>query len=234
MFGCIGRLVVLGVLLALGCVAYLTRGTWEPKVRARLGMKPPVVAAKGAGWEPVTVAGAERARTELESFKRPSGPVFLNVKAADLVAYALEPAINKLDASATAKSGAGTPAPVAAMATENEIAIRGSVSVGDIGDTKDLGPLGDMLKGTQKIEVRGRPEVDTPGHAHFRVDRIVVGELTLPSPLIGRLVQRLVPKADKSAADEVIALGLPREVADVRVTPGRVTLYKAVAEKAAR
>ena len=45
MFGCIGRLVVLGVLLVAGAVAYFTRSSWEPTVRARLGHKPAAVAA---------------------------------------------------------------------------------------------------------------------------------------------------------------------------------------------
>ncbi len=49
MFGCIGRIVVLAVLIVVGAVGYVTRGYWEPKVRARLGWKPAVVAAAPAG-----------------------------------------------------------------------------------------------------------------------------------------------------------------------------------------
>ena len=59
MFGCLGRLVVLAVLVVVGGIAFLTRGMWEPRARATLGLRPAVTAAAPA-WEPITAAGAER------------------------------------------------------------------------------------------------------------------------------------------------------------------------------
>ena len=99
--------------------------------------------------------------------------------------------------------------------------IRGTVAVKDLGGAS--GPLAGVLDGDQPIEVRGRFEVAAGGGTSFRVERIALKSLVLPSGAIGAVVRRLAPKADGAA----IPLALPREVADIRVTAGRITLYKA-------
>jgi hypothetical protein len=231
MFGCIGRLVVLCVLLIAGIVAYATRGSWEPKLRAKLGAKPAATAA-APKWEPVTREGATTFRTQLDQLKRPSGPVFLNVRAADLVAFAVEPLYRNLSAQPGATAQKGTPeSPVAgpeALAGENVISIRGNVKMADLGGAAALGPLASMLDGTQRIEVRGRLEVTSPGKGRYVVDRIAIGNLVLPGAAIGRVVERIAPRTDKTIPSEAIPLTIPGEVADIRITAGRVTLYKAV------
>lgn len=221
MFGCIGKIVVLAVLIILGAVAYVTRSAWEPRLREKMGWTPKA-AAVAPTWEPLTVAGATRARTAIESFRRAAGPVFVNTSAADLASLALEPVMRGLSAA-----GDSTSRPEA-LAGENVISIRGNIRMADLGGAAALGPLAGVLKGTQRIEVRGRPVVLSPGTARFIVERIALGNLVLPSAAIGRVIQRLAPRADASAPAEAIALAVPREVADIRVTGGRVTLYKAV------
>jgi hypothetical protein len=234
MFGCIGRLVVLAILIVAGAVAYFTRGMWEPKLREKLGAKPAAV-AEAPKWEPITAEGAARARATLETFKRPSGPVFVNVGAGDLIAYAVEPALKVLSATPPVGSSArGSTADTArktyaeALAGENEVTVRGHVKMTELGGSSVLGPMAGALGGTQAIEVRGQPSVTAPGKGLLRITRIKVGELVLPSALIGRVVQRIAPKKDSALADDVVALSIPAEVADVRVSKGRVTLYKAV------
>lgn len=229
MFGCIGKIVVLAVLIVLGAAAYVTRSAWEPRLRAKMGWTPKATAAAPT-WEPLTPAGATRARAAIESFRRPSGPVFVNVTAADLASLGLEPAMRALSAAAPAgATGTTPPTPaVEALAGENVISLRGNIRMADLGGAAALGPLAGVLEGTQRIEVRGRPVVVAPGTARFIVERIALGNLALPSAAIGRVVQRLAPRTDASAPAEAIALAVPREVADIRVTGGRVTLYKAV------
>jgi hypothetical protein len=234
MFGCIGRLVVLAILIVAGAIAYLTRGMWEPKLRETLGAKPAAV-AEAPKWEPVTAAGAARAKAALETFKRASGPVFVNVSAGDLIAYAVEPALKVLSAAPPVGSSArgatvdSARKPYAeALAGENEVTVRGNVNMTALGGSAVLGPMAGALGGTQEIEVRGQPSVTAPGKGLLRVTRIKVGNLVLPSALIGRVVQRIAPKKDPALADDVLVLAIPAEVADVRVSNGRVTLYKAV------
>ena len=230
MFGCIGKIVVAALLIIVGAVGYVTRDWWEPRLRERVGAKPAAVASAPT-WETVTREGAGRARAAVESFRRATGPVFVNVQAGDLVAYALEPVSRGLSAGAATGGKSGTTVEsvgAEALAGENVISVRGNVRMSDLGGAAALGPLAGVLEGTQRIEVRGRPEVTSPGSARFRVERIAIGNLVLPSAAIGRVVQRIAPRADPSAPAEAIALTLPSVVADIRVTGGRVTLYKAV------
>lgn len=214
MFGCIGRIAVVAVLLAAGAGAYVTRSKWEPSVRERLGIRPRRVSS--ATWSPVTVEGAARIRTALDSLKRPAGPAFVSVRPGDLVAFAIEPVLKRL----------GTGAEPAARSAQNVLSVRGSVAMSDLGGAAALGALAGVLEGTQRIELSGRVDVPQPGRAVFVVTRIALGELTLPSATIGRVVQQIVPRTDPTQVEEGIALVLPPEVADIRFSIGRVTLYK--------
>ena len=218
MFGCIGRLVVLGVLLVLGAAAYVTRDRWEPALAARMGWRRPPPAG---GWEPITPEGAARVRAALDTLARPTGAGFVNVAPADLVAFALEPVLGKLAQAAT--DSVSRPS---ARADSGTLAVRGAVRMADLGGAAALGPLAGVLEGTQRIEVRGRLDVPTPGHARFVVTRIVIGQLTLPSAAVPRVVDMLVPRRGRDVPSGAVSIPLPPHVADVRVIRRRVTLYK--------
>jgi hypothetical protein len=220
MFGCIGKIVVLALLIIVGALAFVTRGVWEPRLREKMGWRPAATAAAPA-WEPVTAAGAERVRTALAGMRRPSGPAFVNVKAGDLVAFALDAVLRGWGSGASSANGAE------ALAGENTISIRATIHMKDLGGAGSLGPLAGVLEGDQPIEVRGRLEFTAGARAQYRVERIALKNLVLPSAAIGAVVQRLAPRKDKAQETTAIALVLPSEIADIRVTPGRVTLYKA-------
>lgn len=218
MFGCIGRLVVLGVLLVVGAAAYVTRDRWEPALAARMGWRRPMPAG---GWEPITPEGAARVRAALDTLARPTGAGFINVAPGDLAAFALEPVLVKLAQAAQDPSGRPE-----ARADSGTVAVRGSVRMVDLGGAAALGPLGGVLEGTQRIEVRGRIDVPAPGHARFVATRIIIGQLTLPSAAVSRVVDLLVPQRGKDVPSGALAVPLPQQVADVRVIRRRVTLYK--------
>jgi hypothetical protein len=218
MFGCIGRLVVLGVLLVAGAAAWLTRDRWQPALAARMGWRRP---APALAWEPITPQGAARVRAALDTLARPTGAGFINVAPADLAAFALEPVLEKL--ARAARDSASGPS---ARADSGTVAVRGSIRMADLGGAAALGPLGGVLEGTQRIEVRGRIEVPQAGHAYFLVTRIVIGQLTLPAAAVPRVVDLLVPRRGKDLPSGAVAVPLPPQVADVRVIRGRVTLYK--------
>jgi hypothetical protein len=218
MFGCIGRLVVLGVVLIVAAAGYVTRDRWAPAVMTRITGRNPSTVAR---WEPVTPAGAARARAALDSLKRPAGAAFVNVQAGDIVALAVEPLLKRL-----APASKEVPGPEARAET-GLLRVRGSVKTSDLGGAAALGPLAGVLEGTQTIEVRGGIEVPAPGRAAFIVTRISVGDLVLPSAAIGRVIQQLAPRREKTQSETAVMLTLPATVADVRLRPGRVTLYKA-------
>jgi hypothetical protein len=221
MFGCIGKVVVLVLFVVAGAAAYVTRDRWEPRVRERLGLPRATKTTTAPTWEPVTVEGAERARAAIATLKKPTGPAFLNVKAADLVAFALDSMLRRIGQGAKDRIG------TEALAGDNLISIRGKINVKELGGASSLGPLGGMLEGDQPVEIRGRLEVTGAGKAQLRVERVTVNSLVLPSPVVNMLVERINPKNAKAGAG-LIPFALPPEIADIRVSPGRVTLYKAV------
>lgn len=218
MFRCLGRLVAFALLLVLGVAAYLTRDRWMPTLASRIGWHR---AATAVAWEPITPGGARRARAALDTLGRPTGPGFVNVAPADLVAFALEPVLSKMT------SVSGNPDDrLAARADSGTIAIRGGIRMADLGGAAWLGPLGGAADGIQRIEVRGRIDVPAAGKPRFTVTRIIIGDLTLPSAAIGRATGLLAPSRGNDAPPGEVAIPLPRQVGDVRLLPGRVTLYK--------
>lgn len=217
MFGCVGRIVVLCVLLAAGAVAYVARDRWMPLVATHM----PGRRARVQSWQPVTPDGARRARAALDTLARPTGQVFVNVQPADLAALALGPMLVRF-------APAGKDAGVADARSEvGVLVVRGTVRIADLGGPAALGPLAGVLEGTQKMEVRGYLEIAAPGRAYFIVTRVSIGDLVLPSAVIGRVVQQIVPRKDRAQDERAVALDLPASLADARIGPGRVTLYKA-------
>src|SRR5215213_2185592 len=82
MFGCIGRLGCLAVLLVAGALAWLTRDRW-------MGHGPAVTAAESGAvvWEPLSDEAAARARTAVQTLSRPSGAVFVNLRPGEVASY---------------------------------------------------------------------------------------------------------------------------------------------------
>jgi hypothetical protein len=77
--------------------------------------------------------------------------------------------------------------------------------------------------------VRGKLEVVSPGHAQFRVDQIMLKELTLPQTLVEQIVSRIRSKERTATTPkDAIPLRVPLELADVRIAKGHVVLYKTV------
>jgi hypothetical protein len=220
MFGCIGRLGCLLVLAVAGAIGWFTHDSWYPKLRERLGVGPATVKVSAEKWEPLTPEGSARARLAVGRLSSRNGPVYVDVAAGDLAAYALDPALRELS-----HDSAGAEA----LARDDRLYVRAMVNIADLVDAKSLGSLGSMIGGRQEITVRGRLEVVSPGHALFRVDRIALKELQLPSALIAKIVGRIRPKdRDATMPRDAIPVHVPLELADVRVAKGHVVLYKSV------
>lgn len=220
MFGCLGRLGCLLVLAVAAAIGWFTRDSWYPKLRARIVAAPPVPVAAAAKWEPLTADGSARARLAVGKLSSKDGPVYVDVAAGDLAAYALEPALRLLSHDS---SGAE------ALARDDRLYVRAMVNIADLVDAKSLGPLSSMIGGRQEVTVRGQLVVVSPGHAQFLVDQIALKDLKLPAPLIDEIVGRIRP-ADRNPATpkDAIPVSVPRELADVRVAKGHVVLYKSI------
>jgi hypothetical protein len=220
MFGCLGRLGCLIVLIIAGAVGWFTRDSWYPKLRARLGAPLPVATATVAKWQPLTAEGSARARLAVGRLSAKNGPVYVDVSAGDLAAYALDPALRELS-----RDSAGAEA----LVRDDRLYVRATVNVADLADAKALGPLSSMIGGRQEITVRGKLEVVSAGHAQFRVDQIALKELQLPQALIEQIIGRLRTKERTPATPkDAIPVSVPMELADVRFAKGHVVLYKSV------
>ena len=214
MFSCLRRLGCLLIVALCAAAAWFTRDSWYPQVRARFGAAPGVSAT--AKWEPLTPEGAARGRVAFETLARPNGPVFVNLSAGDFASFVLDETLHRFSAAATLPE---------AMARDDRLYLRAQVSVADLGGPQTLGPL--SLDGKQAFTIRGRIEVLTPGRAQFRLDQVALGDLPLPSAIIERLVARVAVRGrDSTIAADAVPVRVSRDLADVRIGKGRVTLYK--------
>lgn len=185
----------------------------------KLGIRP-VATTTAPAWEPVTAAGVARVRTAIATLRRPTGPAFINVQVGDLVAFAIDSAFRGTVSARREANGAE------ALAGENMISIRTIVNMKDVGGDGAFGPLGSLLEGDQRVEVRGRIELTGRGNGQLRIERMALGNLVLPAAAIGPLLQRIAPRKGTPGSTAAIAFVLPAAIADIRVAPGRITLYR--------
>ena len=217
MFGCLGRLGCLVMVAVLAVGGWYTHSWWYPRVRAMVVATPP---ADTIAWTPITPEAATAGQRTAERLTAKNGPVYASLTPAEFVAWQLTPAMKILGTSAAQ--------PEASVQGE-VLLVRANVAVSELGDPKSLGPLGSMLDGRQPVLIGGRLSMLQPGLLGMQVTQITVNELRLPSALIDRIVRRIsVKQRTDSVATDVIAIPVPEAVADVRITKGKIVLYKAV------
>jgi hypothetical protein len=221
--GCIGRIGCLVGLALLGIVAWLTRDRWLHMVSgggpARTDSA--VVAGGREGvWQPLTAQGSERARRALAELDRPSGPTMVTVSAPDLGAYVYQELARQLPPSADS---------VEAMAVGDQLHVRASVRLQELGGREVLGPLAAMLGDRERFQIGGNLRVVRPGLGELVVREIRVGQLRIPSGLIPRLLRQVSrgPRPPE-ISDSGLPLRLPEHIGEVRVAGGNVTIVKAL------
>lgn len=214
--GCLRNLGCAFLLLIVAAAAYLTRDRWLPLVGYE--RKEPVTAPATVLWEPLTPEGAARARAAVQRLGQRSGPVFANVRPADLSAYIFEELSKQLPPSAERTEAA---------IIGDRLCVRASVRLSDLGGSGALGPLAGMLGDREQVQFCGRLEVVRPGLAQFRVQQIRVRDFSVPQTLIARLITN-VRRGSKpeGVADDALPFLAPAYIADARINGPQVTLYK--------
>lgn len=217
MFGCLGRLGCLLLLAVLGLGGWYTKDLWYPKVRSVIVSSPP---AASVAWHAITPDAAQAGERVAARLDDTGGPVFASFTPAEFSAWQLAPAMKILSSSAA------TPE---ASVQGDTLYVRANVAVSELGDPKQLGPLARMLDGKQPVRIGGQLSMVRPGMIGLRVTQVTVNELKLPRALIAKIAARIaVRERTDSLAAGVIALPVPKRVADVRIANGRIVLYKAV------
>lgn len=218
MWGCLGRLGCLVTIAVLAAGGYYTRDYWYPRARAVVVAPPP--ASPGVKWTPITPGAAAKGTRVVERLAQQDGPVYADLTPSEFVAWMMVPAVKILG------NTAGKPE---ATVRGDTLFVRANVAISELGDPKSLGPIAGMFDGRTPVLIGGRLEAVKPGLLAFRVTQLTVNELRLPKRLIDRIVQRISVKArTDSIAPGVVPLPVPGSVADVRISRGRVVLYRAV------
>jgi hypothetical protein len=219
MFGCLRKLGCLVVLLIVAAGAYLTRDRWMPLIRRTPAPARPAPAT-GPTWEPVSDSGAARARRAIESLGRRTGPVFVNVSPGDLASYFYIALSRQLPPSADS---------IEATTIGNRMYVRAVVSLDDFKAVDALGPLAGFVDRRERLQLGGTFTVIEPGLAQFLVEDVRLGQLPIPRGGIPKLLRQIrrgtVPPG---VAENGLPFVVPRYLADARVTPGKITLYKTV------
>ena len=215
MFGCIGRIGCGLLLIVLGAVGWATRGVWLPTVRAAITADAP---AKTQPWAPITAAGAARAKQRIASLDRPTGPAFVNVDAADFVAYVLGAALGNVTAVDSAPE---------AIIEEGTLYVRTRIRLSELGGKESLGPLARMFNDTESLLIAGRLEPVREGLAQFRLTEVGIRDLKVPTAAVAKLAARWGTRPRPAGvAATALPLPLPPHVADLRIASGKITLYK--------
>ena len=216
--GCMRKLGCLVVLLVLAVALWLTRGRWLPLVRG--GGNDAVASSTDGVWEPLTTAGAERARKAIDGLASKSGPVFANLRPGDVASYVFVALRRELPPSAEN---------VAATVIGDRLYVRADIKLTDIGGAAVLGPLASFLSDRETMMFGGTFEVLRPGLAQFHVQELKLRELSIPQRMIPKLVQKIGRGSrPEGVAPDALPLLVPEQIGDVRVARGRVTLYKNV------
>lgn len=211
---CLGRLGCLLVVALLACALWLTRGRWLPMA----GISPRAAVVHDSPWQPLTAAGAARARAALDRLSRPAGPVFANVSGGDAASYIYQELAKQLPPSADS---------IEAAVLDDRLCLRASVKLSDLGGPSVVGPLASFLGDRNRMQFCGIFNLIRPGLAEYRVKEIRLHDLALPTGAIPKLLKH-VERGSRppGTSPDGLPLLVPRYVGDIRVANGKVTLYK--------
>lgn len=213
MFGCLGRLGCLVLIVALAGGAYLSRHRWMPHVMPGKGS-----ALAAAEWEPVSSDGAERARRALARLAAEGGPVYANVAPEDLASYLLDTAL-----VAFVEGGRSLEASV----RDDALLLRTTISVADL-NLENIPFVGRLKDKTAIVAVEGPLAVVAPGQGELRVRLISVDAFDVPGPATTRVTRAVAGRLRlQGTRDDALGFALPPQIADLRVNRGTITLYKA-------
>jgi hypothetical protein len=171
-----------------------------------------------SGWQPLTDADAERGRVAVQSLERSPGPVFANLTPAEAASYIFMVVAKQLPPSAKNAE---------ASITGDRLYVRSEVELKDFGGAKTLGPLGMLLGERDSVRFGGTINMLRPGLAEFLVQEVKLGRIDVPTALIPRLLSQMKrSRAVEGISQNGLPMVMPPYISDVRISNGRITIYK--------
>lgn len=216
--GCLRRLGCLVLILVAAFAAWWFRADWLPLLHR--GSAQRTAADTAVVWEPATPEGAARAKEAVAKLGSRSGPVFANLSPGDLTAYVLSELSKQLPPSAH---------DVEAAVIDRQLWVRAQVRLSDFGGPGELGPLGKFFGEAEPVMFGGTLAIVNPGLAVYRVKELHIRDMSVPSPMIPKLLRRVEHGSrPPGLADDALPMLVPDYIADVRIQNGKITLYKTV------
>jgi hypothetical protein len=219
-----------GFFRRLGCliiVIAILAGVWywyarvEEPSAVKAGATPGGTATSvTTGWQPLTNADAERGRLAVQSLGRQSGPVFANMTPAEAASYIFTVVAKQLPPSAKNAEAA---------IIGDRLYVRSDVDLKDFGGSKALGPLGMLLGERDSVRFGGTINMLRPGLGEFLVQEVKLGRFEVPTALIPRLLSQMKRgKQVEGISQNGLPMVMPAYISDVRISNGKITLYKSV------
>lgn len=215
MFGCFGRIGCLALVLILGAAAWFTRDYWME----RAGLQPANgVESSSVGYEPVSETAASRGREKVESLSARRG--YVTLSGAEAASYLVSRFVERIPPGAEQ---------VEAAVVGSELELRAVVPLGDLGSVEALGPLAGLIGAREEMRVAGTVDMVKPGLAQYRVRRMQIRNLSVPTAAIPVLLREVWRGERPEGLDSRgIAVGLPDDVGQVRLEDGDVIIYRTV------
>jgi len=173
-----------------------------------------------SGWQPLTAADADRGRAAVQSLGRQSGPVFANLSAAQAASYIFTVVAKQLPPSAQNAQAA---------IIGDRLYVRSDVELKDFGGSKSLGPLGMLLGDRDSVRFGGTINMLKPGLGEFLVQEVKLGRFEVPNALVPRILTQMKRgKQPEGISQNGLPMVMPAYISDVRISNGKITLYKSV------
>ncbi|MEX1187408.1 MAG: hypothetical protein WEA80_12530 [Gemmatimonadaceae bacterium] len=209
MLGCVRKLGCLVILAVALAAAYFWWARGPDDEAAAPGVRAVV-------WEPLSPALGAQGRAAVDALG--AGQAYAALSAGQVASYIFLEMANGLPKSAE---------DLEAAVIGDRLAVRGLVSLADIGGAKILGPLARILSDRDTLLLSGTMNVLATGEGQFIVRELRFGSFRAPSGIIPRIVRQIDKTEDRGPmAPSAISVPLPPGVADVRVGGGVVTLYR--------
>lgn len=226
---CLSKVGCLTVVAVVGVGAWWMYGGTMPSFVTRSGrVSAGPTAAPDASRGPVAWATMTDARVPsadaIGALESKSGPAYITLGAGDLAGFLAEGLGRALPQSA---------AGIQVAIVDDLLRVRSEIPLRELGGKALPEFVSDLLSARDTVEMAGTLEMVRPGLAQFRVKEVIVRGIALPPRVVPPLLTALrksAPQRDSIAGDAV-ARTLPKSVADLRVSRGKVTLYKSVPSK---
>lgn len=171
-----------------------------------------------ARWQPIETIAFETAQGKLATLSRRGGPASITLEAGELASFLVQPFARQLPASAEG----------AAVAVVGDLVyVKAVIPLEDFGGAAILGPFAGALDRRDTVTIGGEFDLLVSGRAQFRIREVIMGEFSVPRPLVPKLVsvtRRGLIGDDFS--DDAYPIELPPYVGDVRIRHGQITVYR--------